>query len=143
MIELDPRPARQLTSREIAKLVASLLGYSIGAALGSKPDQTQDELLERARSGLQTATEIYTVGHPDQVTDWATRAPLEAMMFMPVIALVSDTDICGREETLQALRWLVEEPHALPTLCASVCGQFSAHRDVYDRVMGEIKAQQS
>ncbi len=102
----DPRnlcakPARRLTSREVAKVLGGLIGPGL-LVMGE----------ERMRELLRLVLEVVTVGTSERHVPIDGETDAEYMVTINALAL-SLTDWCGTPNVAIALTWWIEHPEAL------------------------------
>lgn len=145
--KLDPRPARTLTSREIAKIMGATFGFHLGQKCGTEKakggSMGVEELVVFGRKALRIAMTMFQTQNALGVmmSEAAAHAE-EALMAGQVISVVSDNDMCGRDEIGCALGWWLESEAgsmAFESVCAKVVGAFSTHREMFDGLVMKAK----
>lgn len=140
--KLDPRPARVLTSREIAKMLGAMVGVSVGSMLGADPSRTQEELSSTMKKSFAIAKQMCGAPGAFRTLTLAARDDMHAAMFAAQITgLVSDNDMCQPEEINCALGWWSETRGghmAIEVICSRVTGSFSANKAVFDEGLKQL-----
>lgn len=128
---LDPRPVRMLTSRELAHLIGSQLGYQLGYLQGQRYPNllTASEIERPARAAL-----CYVSQHVDalpgvnkeSLLQLITTDPVAGMIASPILAMLTDLgliDMASIGEVATALTWWLEGA-ALADLVLKTAGMF-------------------
>lgn len=105
---LCAKPARRLTSREVAKVLGGLVGLGL-LVMGE----------ERMRELLRLVLEVVTVGPTERRVQ--TDGEMDAAYMVTITALaVSLTDWCGTPNVAIALTWWIEHPEAMGSAAAAM-----------------------
>lgn len=147
-VRLDPRPARQLTSREVAKIVSAMLGYQIGVVCAPllAEKACKDDVFVMACQAVHVArATVRSGGNFCSMLEAGSGDERVIAMAAPIASVLLDAEIVSRADALTALDWFsdtVNGQQCLEMLAAQVWGLVESRRAEIEKLALSHKAAQ-